>query len=169
MLCSLNCPLILKFYDNFTRFDHILIPMCLDHARKSRPRKENETTRWGSKLNGGVQKDGFGNRIFLNIQNVMICCVEIRGNSWAFMAPPRIAMKAPEAFRGYRRPGQVSGFQANKNKKVIKTYEKYEYAYFVFYSNKCKYYEIVDMSWFGCVWIVGDPRAADKGGFGRSA
>ena len=64
-----------------------------------------------------------------------------------FHGPPRIPMKSPEAFRGYRRRGQVSGFQANKNKNVIKTYEKYEINSFVSFCLKhLNINEIVDMS-----------------------
>ena len=87
------------------------------------------------------------------------------------MGPPRIAMKSPEAFRGYRRPGQVSGFQAQKNKNVIKKHEKYRNASFceIFFKKNVNTNEIVDMNWFGGVLIIGDPRAADKGGFGWSA
>ena len=42
-----------------------------------------------------------------------------------FQGVPRIPPNSPEAFPGYRRPGQVSGFQANKNKQNMKTHEKY--------------------------------------------
>ena len=70
-------------------------------------------------------KRGFWESILLQHTKCYDYTPRNHGPFMGFHGAPRIAMKSPEAFRGYRRPGQVSGFQANKNKKAIKKHEKY--------------------------------------------